>query len=827
MTEPQVAVVLVNYRGADDTIACLRAFDDIDWPADRLQLVVVDNASGDGSADRIRAAVPGAVVIDSPTNSGFAAGCNLGVAATSAAYIGFINNDAKPAAGWIRAAVDVMSGDHSIACVASKVLDWEGATVDFVDGSLTFYGMGYKREVTQPDAPAYAHGRDVLFATGAAMFVKRSVFVDVGGFDERYFMFYEDVDLGWRLNLFGHRVRYVPESVALHKHHASMRKFGQWREDYLLERNALYSMIKNYDDQTLLRVLPGAMALAVRRGVARGNTDTSVLDLARGAGGEDENDLLVSKRALAPVFAIDTLVSELPALLADRERVQAARRRSDRDLFPLFRQALEPAEGDPGYLEGYRAVVEALGIEEHFATRRRVVVVTGDPLTAKMAGPAIRAWEIATALSEEHDVELITTQACELSHPRFRVRSVDGYRELRKLEEWCDVLVFQGFLLEVYPWLKTSRKVLVVDIYDPFHLEQLEQARDLGERDRYAAVVNSVNTLNEQLRRGDFFLCASEKQRDFWLGQLAALARVNPLTYDDDETMRSLIAVVPFGVADAPPVRTRPAIKGVIPGIGADDKVILWGGGVYNWFDPLTLLRAVDRVRVERDDVRLFFLGLAHPNPDVPAMRMAAATRELSDELGLTGTHVFFNEDWVAYDDRANYLLDADIGVSTHLDHVETAFSFRTRILDYFWAGLPVVATQGDALADVIDADVLGVTVPPRDVDALAAALLRILDDEEFAARCRDNIAGVARRYQWASALRPLVEFCRDPRRAADLVAGLGPEPLLHPMTTGPVGPPRSMLGDVALLRRYLRQGGVREVAKRATGRITRLTKRP
>ena len=187
---------------------------------------------------------------------------------------------------------------------------------------------------------------------------------------------------------------------------------------------------------------------------------------------------------------------------------------------------------------------------------------------------------------------------------------------------------------------------------------------------------------------------------------------------------------------------------------------------------------------------------------------------------------MFFNEEWVAYDDRANYLLDSDIGVSTHLDHVETAFSFRTRILDYFWAGLPVVATEGDALADVIESEALGVTVPPEDVDALADALLRLLDDEDFAAQCRGNIAGVARRYQWATALRPLVEFCRDPRRAPDLVAGLGPDPLLHPMTTGPGQSRRNAVGDLALLRRYLRQGGVREVVKRTTGRLTRLHRR-
>ena len=208
--------------------------------------------------------------------------------------------------------------------------------------------------------------------------------------------------------------------------------------------------------------------------------------------------------------------------------------------------------------------------------------------------------------------------------------------------------------------------------------------------------------------RGDFFICASTKQRDFWLGQLSALGRINPQTYDGDETLESLITVVPFGLPDTAPVHTRDVVKGVVPGIGPNDKVIIWGGGVYNWFDPITLLHAVDLLRRRRPDVRLFFLGLRHPNPEVPEMRMAVAARRTADELGLAGSHVFFNEEWVPYDERQNYLLEADVAVSTHLDHVETAFSFRTRILDYLWGGVPIVATEGDALADIIDAKGLG-----------------------------------------------------------------------------------------------------------------------
>ena len=152
--------------------------------------------------------------------------------------------------------------------------------------------------------------------------------------------------------------------------------------------------------------------------------------------------------------------------------------------------------------------------------------------------------------------------------------------------DWCDIVIFQGNIMFQHPAIRTSNKIVIADIYDPFHLEQLEQARDLEPGMRHKIVRSSIDVLNEQLGRGDLFLCASAKQRDFWLGQLAGVGRINPLTYDDGERLERLVTIVPFGVGDTPPTHTRPVLKGVVPGIGADDKVILWGGGVYNWFDP-------------------------------------------------------------------------------------------------------------------------------------------------------------------------------------------------------------------------------------------------
>jgi GT2 family glycosyltransferase len=277
-----VSVVVVNYKGADDTIECLHGLGALDWPRVDLEVIVVDNASGDGSVERIRAAHPLATVIDHDRNAGFAGGCNIGVAAATGKYVAFLNNDARPDPAWLSSAVAVLEATPDVACIASRVLDWNGDTVDFVDAALSFYGHGFKLHVGAPAAGRYEVAKDVLFASGAAMIVRTDVFRSVGGFDERYFMFFEDVDFGWRLWLLGWRVRFVPESLAFHRHHASMAKFKNWREQYLLERNALYTIYKNYDDRSLSIALPAALALCVRRGIALGAADAHALDLERG-----------------------------------------------------------------------------------------------------------------------------------------------------------------------------------------------------------------------------------------------------------------------------------------------------------------------------------------------------------------------------------------------------------------------------------------------------------------------------------------------------------------------------------------------------------------
>jgi GT2 family glycosyltransferase/glycosyltransferase involved in cell wall biosynthesis len=817
-----VSVILVNFRGSTDTLEAIRQLGLLDWPAERLEIVVVENGSGDDSAAILRAGAPHVNLVVSATNEGFAGGCNIGVRASSGEFVAFLNNDARPDAGWVRAAVERFAESPRIGAVASRVLDWDGKLVDYIGSAMTWYGMGYKPMTSlavpkNPDVP-----ENVLFGTGSAMFVRRDVYDALGGFDERYFMFFEDVDLGWRLNLMGWRYAYEPRSLAFHKHHASMESFGSFKETYLLERNALYTLYKNIGDESVGDALSAAMMLSVRRGVSRGQLDSQSLDLRR-PGGDDDQFMQISKQTAAAVFALDQFIEELPSLRADREKIQLSRVVAEAQIWRLFGLADAPVYQQADYVRGYEKIVSTFDVTEP-PSGTKVLIVTGDPIGKKLAGPAIRAWNMATLLARTSDVTLVSLTGVESDldapFPVVRVRPGNN-RAFDKLEKWADVIIFQGHAMAVFDALRKTRKIIVVDIYDPMHLEQLEQGRELpaAQWDRQVREANEV--LNDQMLRGDFFLSASERQRMFWLGQLASLGRINPANYAGDPDLDGLIGVAPFGLSSTPPVHERAVLKGVLPGIGVDDKLLLWSGGLYNWFDPKTLIRAVALLSRRRNNVRLYFQGTKHPHPGVPEMEIVAESRALAAELGVLDSAVFFNESWVDYADRQNYLTEADAGVSTHFSHIETTFSFRTRILDYLWAELPMVVTQGDHFAQLVEEQQLGIVVEPEDVTALADALERVLFDEKLIARSRKNIRRVRTDYFWEAALAPLVAFVNDPHHAGDNM-----KTVQRNESAG--GRPRKRVRrsgfrhDVGLVLLHLRTGGVRVVANKIRGRLAR-----
>jgi glycosyltransferase involved in cell wall biosynthesis len=445
----------------------------------------------------------------------------------------------------------------------------------------------------------------------------------------------------------------------------------------------------------------------------------------------------------------------------------------------------------------------------------RVLILTGDPIGERMAGPAIRVWNTAITLQADgHDVRVVTTTRAERPDAPFDLVAVPpgDDRAFGPHERWAEVVLFQGYGMSQFPSLRRSDRYLVADVYDPMHLEMLEQGRELPPATWALRVAAARDALDDQLRRADLVLCASERQRSFYLGHLAALGRINPATYADDPDLRGLLDLMPFGLDPVSP-EPGPALRGIVPGFDADSKILIWGGGLYSWFDPLSLIRAVAALSTERDDARLFFLGTRHPGVD--EMGIVREAFDLARELGVEGTHVVFNDTWVPYADRGAYLLDADAGVSTHHIHIETTFAFRTRILDYLWAGLPMVVTDGDGFADLVRDEQLGVVVPGNDVAALTAALVDVLDPAR-AAVYRANVERVRDGFAWPVVLAPLRAFVAAPHHAADYAGdrdAMGSGARRARRLSGP-------LHDVRMAWHHLRHSGVRAVGERIRRRL-------
>ena len=403
-------------------------------------------------------------------------------------------------------------------------------------------------------------------------------------------------------------------------------------------------------------------------------------------------------------------------------------------------------------------------------------MLTADALGARMAGPAIRALELARRLHAGGCGPTLATPhlSDDLAPQPFPVRRYDVERPekvLRPLLAESDALFAHITEIAALPFITRAKLPRIVDLYDPILFESMavEAATGLPLAPRRHSTSGLVAAIEFALAAGDYFLCASERQRDLWLGALMMLGRVTPMAVDEDPTLRRLIDVVPFGIPGEPPARGAPgAFAALRPPLEARDRVLLWGGGIWNWFDPLTLIRGFHALAQKRADVRLVFLGGRHPNPEVTEMRMQVEARSLAASLGLLDRSVHFLDGWVPYAERGGCLLDSALGVSTHPAHVESHFSFRTRLLDCLWAGLPIVCTRGDVVAELVERESLGLTVPPGDPAALAAAIARLLDDEPLAARCRTNLARVAPEFHWSRVAEPLVRYCHAPRRAAD-----------------------------------------------------------
>ncbi len=358
-----VSVVTVNWNGKDHLEVLLPSL----VALEPREIILVDNGSSDGSQDFVRSRYPGVRIIQNETNRGFAQPNNLAAEAAQGRYLAFVNNDMRVDPGWIKAALDRLK--EPVVCVGSRILDWAGEKVDFNGSSLEYLGYALQRNIGEPWRSVPSPDR-ILFACGGAMLIDRDVFRRVGGFDQDYFAIFEDVDLGWRLWLAGYEVAFASDSIAFHKGHGTFKTQANEKMRYLMHRNAMLTVLKNYEEPAFRKVFSLAIVLAVKRAVLFSGVDRERFYLWSGTRERlersDPSACIQILDALNHLVAVDDVLDQLPALLEKRRRVQSLRKRPDTDIFPLFVDPFRPIVENSGYLNVEKFHLDMLGLTNLF-----------------------------------------------------------------------------------------------------------------------------------------------------------------------------------------------------------------------------------------------------------------------------------------------------------------------------------------------------------------------------------------------------------------------------------------------------------------------------
>lgn len=387
---PRVSVLILNCNGREHLQTCLPTLEAQMYPKDRVSIEVIDNGSSDGSVAFVRERFPGVVLHRFDRNLGFAAPYDEVARRSDAECLVFLNNDTRVEPTWL--AELVAAADRQQAhCVASRILDWNGERIDFVGGLTSFIGHSWQRDFGEPAAAHEYEERPLLFACGGSMLISREAYVDAGGFDRDFFAYFEDVDLGWRLSLLGYRTVLAPLAVTYHRLHGTAGRIAFAQRLRLYERNALAMLYKNYEDESLRRVLPAAIALSLLRGLAHSGIDPA--SFAFGAPMPPTVD--VTARTVVHLLALEDFARQLPALARKRAAIQARRRRSDRELAPLFGDPFRVHEAGR-YEDIARTLIRDFGIASLFDEGRESstvavpppqIVAPPAPADAAVAGP--------------------------------------------------------------------------------------------------------------------------------------------------------------------------------------------------------------------------------------------------------------------------------------------------------------------------------------------------------------------------------------------------------------------------------------------------------
>ncbi|MCA9349798.1 glycosyltransferase family 4 protein, partial [Candidatus Saccharibacteria bacterium] len=374
-----------------------------------------------------------------------------------------------------------------------------------------------------------------------------------------------------------------------------------------------------------------------------------------------------------------------------------------------------------------------------------------------MSGPGQRAWELAIRLSEQYQVTLYTPNISDLTSEQFQIKSFDLLNpiELRADCESADYILCQTVRLYLREWAGKDTKI-IADLFDPIFLEALEVYKYKSLKYQSEIHQALIEEIKQTIINSDYFICANQRQKDLWLGFIFLLGKTNPASYHDYPNLENLITIVPFGLPEKLDLRKtsntpglpskdsgilRNSSKGNLNskaslrkkfGFSDHDKLVVWTGGLWNWFDTEIIIEAFKIISQTRRDIKMVFYGYKLVNTDMGSEVTMSADKAyaLAKKYRLLDSAVFYYPDWISPSEMLNHLEEADIGISTHYDNLETRFSNRTRALYFIKARLPFITTKGDIFAELVEQKQLGRVVDQGDTNQLANTIIELLDSD-------------------------------------------------------------------------------------------------
>jgi GT2 family glycosyltransferase len=260
-SDPLVSVIIPHYNGIGILKECLDSLSRTSYPA--KEIIVVDNASTDGSEQFVSGHYPYVRLIRLDRNLGFAGGCNTGIRAARGDLVCILNNDTTHDPLWLDRLVDLLLSSEEVAVVQPKILssgdrtlfDYSGACGGLIDIFGYPFARGRIFETIEADEGQYDQVRDIFWASGTAFLAKKAILLQAGLFDDRFFAHMEEIDLQWRLHLLGKSVKVEPGAVVYH-HSGYTLGAESFLKKYLNHRNNLFMILANYSGWMLSFIFP-------------------------------------------------------------------------------------------------------------------------------------------------------------------------------------------------------------------------------------------------------------------------------------------------------------------------------------------------------------------------------------------------------------------------------------------------------------------------------------------------------------------------------------------------------------------------------------------